>query len=491
MSVNSTDPISSPKNKGLIYLIIAIISVVVILAIVIILTVINLNNNPQSNSNSSQNSSNFTQFNTYECSIFGLNCYYKNNSRSSIYDECRGGEIRRNGKCAGLTTSPSYYSDYSSSSSKSTFPNLETFPNEKSVFGGIFADQIDKGNKDWTQIIFDHTTPSLLKPTILEKNTLTKPNWKNVEGNWKNIKDSSIGMYYTKNLNLETDKKMEIVTNQSWAKTKIFINDKLVQSTEHSSTTKINLPKGLNKIEIDFKAGNNNGHNIEFLDAVNYLGISELKTQINKEEIAKMELNYVGIYENKEENQATELAIKNNGKSKILVISSYDSAEFKLTGDTNSIKQIFIHSYNGGTRVNGANSETKITYLDRSILNSDYELRAKCSGIGQTRRCENKGFDPRTIETIFGKKPDGFSGFYNPDTLEVPNQTLTNDDWKSILKENEQQTQTDSKNFNSEGCTKTLGGDWVCEKSEKENNKDCVKKGEDLICGGSGKDIVS
>lgn len=95
------------------------------------------------------------------------------------------------------------------------------------------------------------------------------------------------------------------------------------------------------------------------------------------------------------------------------------------------------------------------------------------------------------------KKSDGFSGFYNPDKLEVPSQTLTNDDWIKILKENEQQTQTNSKNFNSEGCSKTLGGDWVCEKSDKENkiennnNQDCVKKGEDLICGGDGKDIIS
>lgn len=192
-------------------------------------------------------------------------------------------------------------------------------------------------------------------------------------------------MYYAKNLNLEVDKKIEIVTNQSWAKTKIFINDKIVQSTEHSSTTKINLPKGLNKIEINFKAGNNNGHNIEFLDAVDYLGISELKAKVDKEESAKLELSYVGIYENKEENQSTELAIKNNGKNKVLVISSYDSAEFKLTGDVASVKEIFIHSYQSGSRVNGTNSDTKITYLDRSTLNSDYELKAKCSGIGQTR----------------------------------------------------------------------------------------------------------
>lgn len=398
MSVNSTDPISLPK-KGLMYLIIVIISAVVILAIVIILTVINLNNNPQKNSeNPTQSSYN------YECGLFGLNCYYKS-SRSSSYDECRGSEIRRNGKCVDLTTSPSRYSDYYSSSSKPTFPNLESFPNEKSFFGGIFANDINKETKDWTQIIFDHTTPNSVKPAILEKKTLSKPSWKNVEGDWKNIKDSSIGIYYAKNLNLETDKKMEIVTNQSWAKTKIFINEKLVQNTEHSDIIKLNLPKGQYKIEIDFKAGNNNGHNIEFLDAVDYLQKDELKAQINKEEITKMELNYVGIYENKEENQATELAIKNNGKSKVLVISSYDSSQFFLTGDTNSVKQIFIHSYKGGSRVNGVNENTKITYyLDKAILNSDYELKAKCSGIGQTKRCENKGFDPQLIKTIFGKK---------------------------------------------------------------------------------------
>lgn len=113
----------------------------------------------------------------------------QNSSRSSVSNPCNYTNNCRNPKDI---IPPSRFNSSSSQSSKPVFPNLETLANEKSVFGGIFANQIDKENKDWTQIIFDHTTPSSVKPAILEKNTLTKPNWKNVEGSWKNIKDSSI-----------------------------------------------------------------------------------------------------------------------------------------------------------------------------------------------------------------------------------------------------------------------------------------------------------
>ena len=82
--------------------------------------------------------------------------------------------------------------------------------------------------------------------------------------------------------------------------------------------------------------------------------------------------------------------------------------------------------------------------------------------------CEKKGFDPKVIETIFGKKPDGFSGFYNPGGLEVPSQILTNEDWTKILKENEQAVQEPNQNFNSQDCTKTLGGDWICVEDGKD-----------------------
>lgn len=304
---------------------------------------------------------------------------------------------------------------------------------QKSQFGNIFASNI-QDSTDFTQIIFDKNS-YFLKTKILAKNVVKNPHFANVENDYKGTKDSDIGIYYFKNLSLEKDQKFEIVVNQSWARTNIFIDDNQVLSSEHSTVKEFFLRKGKHKIEIDFLAGNNNGHDIEFYEAVDYLTLKNRREQMPNF-LEDCQIDYVGINENNKEGLPTDLVIKDE-KPKILIITSYNPVKINLKDEFNSVKYILMSSYSMGSRVFGSSAST--FYLQKNEIENESKLQPTCyfpNSLEVYNHCESKGFFEvaKKIETIFGKKPSSFSGEYNPKEIVVPSQIMDENEYLKLGK---------------------------------------------------------
>lgn len=158
---------------------------------------------------------------------------------------------------------------------------------------------------------------------------------------------------------------------------------------------------------------------------------SDIQKIFSLEDSSKYDVWYAGAYESGEFQGKIYLDIQKNDIPVILVLSSYSPVEWVVRNPYNTqIKAILFTGYTPGSEVNTWNTSIPVYELWKYFFDDIvYEILPICYGEVGYYHCEwnIQQLDRLNdfIEAMFGKTLKGFSGGYNPDTLSLPEDILT------------------------------------------------------------------
>lgn len=308
--------------------------------------------------------------------------------------------------------------------------NPTSYPIQKSEWGQKYKDLVSNTEKNkFTAIYLDQ---SGLDNKYINKEILDKPAISYAWNDFKNIKSENFAVYYYGDLEFDKQAVKEINISQSWSKTKIYIDEFLVFDSENNSNKFLyEFTPGKHTIEIEYE---NNWHTVEFavniIDPIVPTSLDTAAGFINAD-LESYNLYYVGLYESSDRLLVTKLNVIQSEKPIVLLLSSYSSIEWQLIGDgVSKVKYILINSYNPGSLVSTNNQDIKIFHVNEIV--DEYSILPNCRNDPRgSVYCENKGLVDfnSTIKRIFGKNIDGVSGKYEANSLSVPENYTTADDW--------------------------------------------------------------
>ncbi|WP_310441979.1 hypothetical protein [Sulfurimonas sp.] len=241
-----------------------------------------------------------------------------------------------------------------------------------------------------------------------------------------NIDSKDFGGYWVGNFTYEKEEQMQISISQSWAKTRIIIDDMIIYEGGTNEQIPYTFTKGKHKIEVEYV---NNWHTVSFKVSIKnkekVFTSNEIKKELNEHTSKNSEVVFVGAYESSKKDQSITLKIAKHSKPIVLVLNSYDSVEWIIQNPQNvKIEAVIYSAYKSGVEVSGDISKSIPIFAHKDSIGS-YSMEKKCQCIngGAVFHCDgSNAIDSiNAIETITGKKMFGFSTKYGADTLMVPN----------------------------------------------------------------------
>lgn len=313
----------------------------------------------------------------------------------------------------------SYYPDKGANSSK-------FYKKEQSEFGKKYKQNLKplKDNK-FSVVYLDQSKQN----PVVETEIVDRPVMNYAWSDFENIRSEDFAAYYFGSFNFEKTTVKEISVSQSWAETKIYIDEFLVFDGKNNNQTFVyEFTPGTHTIEVEYQ---NNWHTVGFsvqiLDTTQTYNLQESADLVNKN-LSDYNLFYVGAYESNDRNGKITLNITDQNKPVVLLISSYEPINWEIIGSgTSQIKYIIYNSYLPRSSFSGNTKDIKFLAISDKDLPYEYQITADC----ESRDCQDNGLVKihSKIKSIFNKEISGFSGSYNPTYLNVPEQTISSDDW--------------------------------------------------------------
>lgn len=258
---------------------------------------------------------------------------------------------------------------------------------------------------------------------------------------WNISSVNDLGAYFIWNIDIPTSWEYEFITSQSWAQTRIILDNKLISWQSNSSSTKLYLDKWEYTMEVEFI---NNWHTVDLF--VSY-GVSvkdhsydEVKEIVQTQ---KGEVWYVGVYETVWDWHELTLNIPKTSESISLVLTSYGVVNWKIkNSNAVNIRDVVFSSYEPGSTVSWVSDTTVVTKLkDREYdtIPNIYQTKPECDNFGGHFHCEYDidAFQKLNakIKELFWKELTGFAGDYEEEVITLPWKILDNAEYEKIEEE--------------------------------------------------------
>ena len=236
-----------------------------------------------------------------------------------------------------------------------------------------------------------------------------------------NIDSKDFGAYWVGDFIFKKDTKMQINISQSWAKTRVIIDNLIVYQGDNNAQIPFVFKKGKHKIEVEYI---NNWHTTDFSVVImpyhKRYNLKELKTKLS---LGKdINVWYAGIYESSSKDHSVEVNLKKSDKPVVILLQSYETTKWKINNKFNDkISAIIVGESKPGSQVI-ANIPKSLIYFSNFKLGYS-ELYPKCSCYASIFHCEGGSIidTNRRILSILDKKADGFSGKYSTKSITLPN----------------------------------------------------------------------
>ncbi|MDD2828119.1 MAG: hypothetical protein PHW18_00940 [Sulfuricurvum sp.] len=242
------------------------------------------------------------------------------------------------------------------------------------------------------------------------------------------IKSEDFGGYWVGDYYYPEETTMEISLEQSWAKSRVIIDGRVVYEGGNSTSFPYTFKKGSNKIEVEYV---NNWHTTGFM-----LTIKPKEKKYNRDDLqfalkskvsANAKILYAGVYESSQKDQNIILKLAAHKEPVILVLSSYSGVNW-IVENPNKVKieAIVYSAYNPGTEISG-NLPSTVPLLAFDGQLGSYSMSEQCDCHGAMFHCEgSNGLDIiRNIEVVIGKTMFGYSGKYSTDAILLPQTVVT------------------------------------------------------------------
>lgn len=228
------------------------------------------------------------------------------------------------------------------------------------------------------------------------------------------------------------------------AKIKLYIDGYEISDAMNEENLEYNFSAGRHKIEIVCSGAINTNVPVPPSYGSPEMGfeIMEKKTMISDEQLSLLmksfegaEIYYAGAYEPKTKGKDVRVSLKEGEKPVILVLSSYEPIQWNIAPENNDrLLLVVVASYKYPSDIKGVPANARAVYSDK--IEYTYDYLPDCIWDDPISNCDVYNFGKLRyyFEKKLGLKISGFSGYYNPYYLIVPQTILDDSKYSEIDK---------------------------------------------------------
>ncbi len=207
---------------------------------------------------------------------------------------------------------------------------------------GFLAIYIDR--RDPYRVVFKETVASIA----------IKYAWDEFHG----IDSPDFAGYWVGRLKFDTATIKDIAVSQSWARSRIFIDGKLIGTqARDGASIRHEFSAGEHVIEVEYI---NNWHTVEFKvtlqDPVPVLTRAEIAAEFARAGASDADLYYVGLYESGSRDTSVSVTLPETGRSIVLWLDSYEAIDWNVIS-TDKVAAVVVSAFTEGSRVIGVQPE--------------------------------------------------------------------------------------------------------------------------------------
>lgn len=242
------------------------------------------------------------------------------------------------------------------------------------------------------------------------------------------IPSEDFGGYWVGKLNVPTTALYQFAIDQSWAKTRIIIDRRVIFEGGGKDTPTIELSAGTHTLEVEYI---NNWHTTGFQLTVETIKPVYTPTDLTAA-VAGLNLPAntvvyaVGVYESRNADNRISLQAPATGLPYLLMLSSYNAVNWEVSGRS-PVAVIYNQSKQGSTV--GASGQPPILAWEGSInYSTTQDTLPSCHCVGGRFHCESDADDLSTLNNNVrqwtGFPLVGVSGKYGATALIIPEKIL-------------------------------------------------------------------
>lgn len=247
---------------------------------------------------------------------------------------------------------------------------------------------------------------------------------------FQNIHSKDFSAYWVGDFEFRTDDIREFHLSQSWAKTRILVDRKIIYDGGTSQIIPVRFSPGRHRIEVQYE---NNWHTVGY--SMKVLPAQDSQVPPPPPPNKTSAIWFVGVYESSNRGGEITLNIKPAKTPIYLYLSSYDPISWKIELQQGArLAGVFYSSHQPGVEIEIADPTTPKIQMPDGRLPRIYNLQPECSDRGGISHCDPPLYQGDKLKTAVesltgGHPPNGFSGKYSLSTMEVPERYLSEDDY--------------------------------------------------------------
>lgn len=241
------------------------------------------------------------------------------------------------------------------------------------------------------------------------------------------IKSEDFGAYWVGRVAFSEEKLQVFEVSQSWSNTRILVDGTVVYEGGSDVRKPFVFKKGRHLVEVEYT---NNWHTTSFRVAISDAslapaGNSQILQQLQAGKLADAEIHYVGLYESKAKDLSVFLNVAQSSKPQILVLSSYDSINWIVSGPgRGDVRAIIYAAHKPGSVVAGVDANKVLVIASSESLGSYDRNPTRCTCVDAVNRCQISGELLTAIERTTGSHLVSFSTAYSTELVSVPGEVV-------------------------------------------------------------------
>ncbi|WP_190325446.1 hypothetical protein [Halopseudomonas salina] len=244
-----------------------------------------------------------------------------------------------------------------------------------------------------------------------------------IRDDFHGIESGDFGGYWVGMLEFKQQEVMSFTVSQSWSKTRILINGRVLFEGGSDQSILYRFEPGEHKIEVEYV---NNWHTTEFSvgihSSVTYLDMDQIKMRLQANLLDDFQVLYAGLYESSARDMTTIVNLEKTADPVVLVLSSYSPVKWYVSNPFGvEIRAIVYGAYKPGSTLAG-DIPGSILRLPAKTRIGSYHVSPDCRCVAGSFHCEGKGKMPTVtaLQTLTNKTLSGFTGHYSAESLTVP-----------------------------------------------------------------------
>lgn len=243
------------------------------------------------------------------------------------------------------------------------------------------------------------------------------------------IKSEEFEGYWVGRFRYEAETPVRIEIDQSWSRTRVIIDRKLVYEGGSNARVPFVFSPGTHTIEVEYK---NNWHttglSVAFLDAMAPVPRGELRSRLQALAPPNAVVQLAAVYESGARDNTVALKLAPSADPVILVLSSYHAVRWVIDNSAKVDVRAIVHgSHAPGSRIQTDERDKSVPRLRVEQALGAYDVAPRCTCTAGIFHCEggSLGATAQSVALLTGFELKGFAGEYSPHRLAVPEIVMT------------------------------------------------------------------